>query len=127
MDLHLAPATDSDGAADALARRLRALAHPVRLRILAALAANNACQCGDIVRELPLAQSTVSEHLRILREAGLVRGETAGSRPCYCLDRAAMQQLGADFERLLAAIARRKAPASKRGARKGAGKTAERN
>jgi DNA-binding transcriptional ArsR family regulator len=52
------------------ALRLRALGHPARLRILAALAEINACQCGDIVRELPLAQSTVSEHLRVLKKAG---------------------------------------------------------
>jgi ArsR family transcriptional regulator, arsenate/arsenite/antimonite-responsive transcriptional repressor len=92
--------------ANMLAVRLRALGHPVRLRILAALADNNACQCGDIVRGLPLAQSTVSEHLRILREAGLVRGETEGRRACYCLDRAAVRQLAGDFDRLLAAIGR---------------------
>jgi ArsR family transcriptional regulator len=49
----------------ALAQRLRALAHPARLRILAAMGANDTCQCGEIVRDLPLAQSTVSEHLRI--------------------------------------------------------------
>jgi ArsR family transcriptional regulator len=87
-----------------LAARLRALAHPVRLRILAALAAAEACHCGDIVRDLPLAQSTVSEHLRILREAGFVRGEIAARRPCYCLDRAAVRELASDFGRLLAAI-----------------------
>lgn len=93
---------------DLLATRLRALSHPVRLRILAALAGSDACACGDIVRDLPLAQSTVSEHLRILREAGFVRGETAGRRPCYCLDREAVRQLGVDFDRLLAAIGRDK-------------------
>jgi len=100
-------------AANLLAERLRALGHPVRLQILAALAVNNACQCGDIVRALPLAQSTVSEHLRILREAGFVRGETAGKRACYCLDRAAVRQLAVDFERLLAAIGREKDPGRK--------------
>lgn len=100
--------TVHDGADDALAAKLRALSHPARLRILAALAESDACACGDLVRGLPLAQSTVSEHLRILREAGLVRGETGGKRPCYCLDREAMRQLGADFDRLLAAIGREK-------------------
>ena len=95
-------------AEDALAAKLRALSHPARLRILAALAESDACACGDIVRNLPLAQSTVSEHLRILREAGFVRGETGGRRPCYCLDREAVRQLGLDFDRLLAAIGRDK-------------------
>lgn len=93
---------------DALAAKLRALSHPARLRILAALAESDACACGDIVRGLPLAQSTVSEHLRILREAGLVRGGNGGKRPCYCLDREAVRQLGVDFDRLLAAIGREK-------------------
>ena len=115
---------------DMLALRLRALGHPVRLRILAALAENNACQCGDIVRGFPLAQSTVSEHLRILCEAGLVRGETEGRRACYCLDRAAVRQMAEDFDRLLAAIGREKDHAKdpvERRARKNAEKGAERN
>ena len=120
------PPSTRSSAADLLAYRLRALSHPARLRILAALAENNTCHCGDIVRDLPLAQSTVSEHLRILRAAGLVRGETTGGRPCYCLDRAAVQKLSEDFERLLAAIAREKTPAAKRTARKGQDKAAER-
>ena len=95
---------------DELALRLRALGHPVRLRILASLADKNACQCGDIVRGLPLAQSTVSEHLRILREAGFVRGETEGRRACYCLDQAAVRQLAEDLDRLLAVIGRETVP-----------------
>jgi len=119
-----------DSESDRMALRLRALAHPVRLRILAALAETNACHCGDIVRGLPLAQSTVSEHLRILKEAGFIRGETAGGRACYCLDRAAVQKVAEDFDRLLAAIGREKdharVPAERR-ARKNAEKGAERN
>jgi ArsR family transcriptional regulator len=120
---------EKTGEADLLALRLRALGHPVRLRILAALADHNACQCGEIVRGLPLAQSTVSEHLRVLREAGLVRGETEGRRACYCLDRAAVRQLAVEFDRLLAAIGREKdhmkGPVARR-ARKNAEKGAER-
>lgn len=125
MDYTAGPAANP-GAADTLALRLRALAHPARLRILAALAAHQSCQCGEIVRDLPLAQSTVSEHLRVLREAGLVRGETAGGRPCYCLDRAALQKLAGDFDRLLAAMARHKEPAARRGPRKSGNRHAER-
>jgi len=120
---------ERSGDAELLAGRLRALGHPVRLRILAALADNNACQCGEIVRGLPLAQSTVSEHLRVLREAGLVRGETEGGRACYCVDRAAVRQLAVDFDRLLAAIGREKdhmkGPVARR-ARRNAEKGAER-
>lgn len=75
-----------------LAARLKALAHPARLAIVRALAgvAGNGCSCGEIVRDLPLAQSTVSQHLKILREAGIIRGEISGPRSCYCLDRAAL-------------------------------------
>ncbi|MDF2999787.1 MAG: transporter related protein, partial [Xanthobacteraceae bacterium] len=67
--------------------RLRALAHPARLAILRALAAADRCQCGQIVRGLTLAQSTVSQHLKVLKEAGLITGTIEGPRSCYCLDR----------------------------------------
>ena len=75
-----------------LARRIKALAHPARLGIVRALmkVGGDGCCCGDIVRGLPLAQSTVSQHLKVLREAGLIRGEISGPRSCYCLDRAAL-------------------------------------
>lgn len=79
-----------------LAGRLKALAHPARLAIVRALAAvdGDGCSCGDIVRDLPLAQSTVSQHLKILREAGIIRGEISGPRSCYCVDRAALASVG---------------------------------
>jgi ArsR family transcriptional regulator len=96
--------------AEAFAQRLRALAHPMRLKILAALAASKTCQCGEIVRDLPLAQSTVSEHLRILREAGFVQSTGEGARSCYCLDRSAMHRLAGEFDRLLAAIGAQEGP-----------------
>jgi len=71
-----------------LAARIKALAHPARLAIVRALhqVGGGGCCCGDIVRDLPLAQSTVSQHLKILREAGLIRGQIDGPRSCYCLD-----------------------------------------
>ncbi|MDZ7678260.1 MAG: metalloregulator ArsR/SmtB family transcription factor [Acidimicrobiales bacterium] len=62
----------------------KAIGHPARLTILRLLADRNACTTGDVVDELPLAQSTVSEHLRILREAGLIQGEIEGPRTRYC-------------------------------------------
>lgn len=71
---------------DALATLAKAVSHPARIRILRFLAEQRACITGDIVTELDLAQSTVSEHVRILREAGLVRGEIEGPRTRYCLD-----------------------------------------
>ena len=66
---------------------LRALANPARYRIIQELRQHgNACQCGPLVDVLPLAQSTVSEHLKRLREAGLIHGEIDGPAVCYCID-----------------------------------------
>jgi DNA-binding transcriptional ArsR family regulator len=69
-----------------IARYAKALSHPARVAIIKFLVGKNACQCGDIVEELPLSQSTVSQHLRELKEAGLIRGEIEGTRVCYCID-----------------------------------------
>ena len=69
-----------------LALRLKALAHPARLRIVDFLAARGTCICGEIVDALPLAQATVSQHLKILKDAGLLQGTIEGPRSCYCLD-----------------------------------------
>ncbi|HEU5423330.1 MAG TPA: winged helix-turn-helix domain-containing protein [Nitrolancea sp.] len=69
---------------------LRAVANPVRYRILQILAERGECQCGPISDELPIAQSTLSQHLKVLREAGLIRGEVAGPAVCYCRDEAAI-------------------------------------
>ena len=76
---------------------LRALANPVRFRIVAELARRNECIVGDLVDVLPLAQSTVSEHLKVLKEAGIVRGAIDGPMRCYCLEPAAMRFLSATF------------------------------
>ena len=82
----------------------KALAHPARIQILQILAQHDQCVCGDIVDELPLAQSTVSQHLSELKKAGLIRGEISGPRVCYCLDREtivlASQVLGSLFDEL---------------------------
>lgn len=91
--------SDSD---DLLALRLRALGHPARLAILRALARAEKCQCGEIVKGLPLAQSTVSQHLKVLKEAGLITGTIEGPRSCYCLDRAVLAALAAALGPLLA-------------------------
>lgn len=71
---------------DTLAAMAKAIAHPARIAILRLLARRETCVTGDVVAELPLAQSTVSEHLRILREAGLVQGEIDGPRTRYCVN-----------------------------------------
>lgn len=68
------------------ARYAKALAHPARVAILKLLIDKNACVCGDIVDELPLSQSTVSQHLKELKEAGLIKGDIDGARVCYCID-----------------------------------------
>ncbi|HET7037965.1 MAG TPA: metalloregulator ArsR/SmtB family transcription factor [Thermomicrobiaceae bacterium] len=74
---------------------LRAVANPVRYRILQILAERGECQCGPIGDELPIAQSTLSQHLKVLREAGLIRGEVAGPAVCYCRDETAIAWLKA--------------------------------
>ena len=71
---------------EALAALSKAIAHPARVRIVRLLVRKSSCVCGDIVGELPLAQSTVSQHLKVLKEAGLIRGEVDGPRVCYCIE-----------------------------------------
>jgi ArsR family transcriptional regulator len=89
-----------EGAAadDELAAFAKAIAHPVRVRILRMLAKKEARMCSHIVDELPLAQSTVSEHLRILRTAGLVRANENGPRVSYCIVPSALQRVKALLE-----------------------------
>lgn len=69
-----------------LAKYAKALAHPARIAILQFLVKQQSCMCGDIVEELPLSQSTVSQHLKELKEAGLIKGEIEGAKVCYCID-----------------------------------------
>ncbi|HZO81839.1 MAG TPA: metalloregulator ArsR/SmtB family transcription factor [Candidatus Binataceae bacterium] len=76
-----------------LARLARALGHPARVRIVRLLEARNGCVCGELVEAIPLAQSTVSQHLKVLKEAGLIQGEIDGPRVCYCLVPAALRRL----------------------------------
>jgi len=69
-----------------IAAYAKALAHPARVAILRLLIQRQACICGDIVDELPLSQSTVSQHLKELKAAGLIKGDIEGVRVCYCID-----------------------------------------
>lgn len=69
-----------------IAKYAKALAHPARIAILQLLIKKQACICGDIVDELPLSQSTVSQHLKELKEAGLIKGDVEGVKICYCID-----------------------------------------
>lgn len=75
-----------------IAMYAKALAHPARIAILNLLIKKRACICGDIVEELPLSQSTVSQHLKELKEAGLIKGDIEGTRVCYCIDENIWQQ-----------------------------------
>ncbi|MDO9001301.1 MAG: metalloregulator ArsR/SmtB family transcription factor [Bacteroidota bacterium] len=69
-----------------LAGYAKALAHPARIAILELLIKKQTCICGDIVDDLPLSQSTVSQHLKELKESGLIKGDTEGAKVCYCID-----------------------------------------
>lgn len=81
-----------------LALFAKAVGHPIRVQILKLLIKRNACVCGEIVNELPLAQSTVSQHLKVLKDSGLVQGRIDGPRICYCIDPAVLKH----FKRLVA-------------------------
>ena len=85
--------SEFDSRLSALARYAKALSHPARLAILETLAKKESCICGEIVEVLPLAQSTVSQHLKELKEAGLITGEINGLKSCYCLDAEAVKEL----------------------------------
>jgi len=76
-----------------LAVLAKALGHPARVAILRKLITSGECICGVIVSDLPLAQATVSQHLKVLKHAGLIRGEVDGPRVCYCIDPAAIRRL----------------------------------
>ncbi len=78
-----------------LALLTRAVGHPARVQILRLLVRHESCICGDIVDELPLAQSTVSQHLKVLKDAGLIRGEIDGPRVCYCVEPHALRRFKA--------------------------------
>ena len=86
---------EGSAADEELADLSKAVGHPARVAILRLLARREACICGDIVDELPLAQSTVSQHLKVLKEAGLIRGDIDGPRVCYCVEPRTLRRLKA--------------------------------
>ena len=94
------------------ADRLKALGHPVRIAIVRALAERSCCCCADFCCELPLAQSTVSQHLKILKEAGLVSFRREGVRSSYVLNRAAIAALRRDLDEIAAFAGAESKPAS---------------
>lgn len=86
-----------------LADACKALGHPARVRIMKHLLAEKGCVCGCLVDVLHLAQSTVSQHLKVLREAGLIEGVVEGPRTCYCVDRKRLAKFNDLVETMLAA------------------------
>ena len=93
------PADEAE-ANEHLARLAKAIAHPARVAIVRLLVRQQGCIVGDIVGQLPLAQSTISQHLKQLKAAGLIRGEVDGPRVCYCVEPGAVALLKALVEGL---------------------------
>ncbi len=83
----------ADPTADEFAKLTWAIAHPARVQIVRLLIGREACVCGEIVDCLPLAQSTVSQHLKILKESGLIQGEVDGPKVCYCINHDQLKRL----------------------------------
>ena len=89
---------------ESLASACKALSHPARLAILQTLAQRGLCICGEIVKVMPLSQATVSQHLKILKNAGLITGEIDGQRSCYCINSQTMGKLRGQFEQLFGSL-----------------------
>ncbi|MFK7807577.1 MAG: ArsR/SmtB family transcription factor [Saprospiraceae bacterium] len=83
-----------------LAAMAKAMAHPARIAIIQYLMKKGSCVCGDIVDELPLSQSTISQHLKAMKEAGIIQGNVEGTFTCYCLDKGCCSGLKAGFDKL---------------------------
>ena len=95
-----------------LAALAKALAHPARIALLEELARRDTCLCGELVDALPLAQATVSRHLKVLKDAGLIRGEVDGPRSCYCLSPEGITVLRSAMSDLLATLSSATPPAT---------------
>lgn len=91
-----------------LAILAKAVAHPARIAIIQYLLGVETCICGDIVNELPLAQPTVSQHLKELRNAGIIKGNIEGNAICYCLNHSAIVVLEQFFNGISSKLARQK-------------------
>ncbi len=84
-----------------LAHLAKALSHPARVQIVQKLAESGACICQQIVTDPPLSQASISQHLKVLKEAGLIRGEIDGPRVCYCVTKEGFSQLRDCFDRFI--------------------------
>jgi ArsR family transcriptional regulator len=93
---------------NAIAILAKALGHPARVAIIEYLMKVDTCICGDIVNELPLAQPTVSQHLKELKNAGLIKGSIEGNAICYCIDEKALTKLQAYFANISDSLEKKK-------------------
>lgn len=92
------------GTQNEIAVMAKALGHPARIAILEYLLKVDSCICGDIVNELPLAQPTVSQHLKELKNAGLIKGNIEGTAICYCIDEAGFEKIKSFFTHVSASL-----------------------
>ncbi len=83
-----------------LARYAKALAHPARIAIIEQLLKADHCICNDLVEKLPLSQSTISQHLKELKQAGIIKGDIEGTKMCYCIDRKVWKKLEKTMNKL---------------------------
>ena len=86
----------------------KALGHPARIAIIEYLMQVNECICGDIVNELPLAQPTVSQHLKELKNAGIIKGNIEGNSICYCIDEKTIEILNIYFSKIVETVSKAK-------------------
>ncbi len=86
----------------------KALGHPARIAILEYLMTVDECICGDIVNELPLAQPTVSQHLKELKNAGIIKGNVEGNAICYCIDEKTINILNVYFSKIVQKVSKTK-------------------
>lgn len=93
---------------NAIATLAKALGHPARVAIVEYLVKVDACICGDIVDELPLAQPTVSQHLKELKTAGIIKGSIEGNAICYCIDEKTIDKLQSYFVGIAAKLSKKK-------------------
>ena len=89
---------------ESLANACKALSHPARLTILQTLATRGTCICGEIVDVMPLSQATVSQHLKILKNAGLITGEIDRQKSCYCINTETVRELREKFGQLFGSL-----------------------
>ena len=91
-----------------VATMLKALGHPARIAVMEYLLKVDTCICGDIVNELPLAQPTVSQHLKELKNAGLIKGDIEGNSICYCINEKALEIIQKYFTSLSTRVEKKK-------------------